>query len=123
MSNHNQAMLAMLSLWNIADVTEREHLAASLFSEDVTYIDPHVSQEMAGAAGFLNVVKGLRTFAPDVSVEAKQPIQFYQLSGKQIGRIGFQVNRSGAKFSSGMFFVDFDADGLIKRVTGFVDPT
>jgi hypothetical protein len=115
--NQNDALRAFLNVWNVTDENKRRELARRILSDDVTYIDVHTPDRVQGLEAFLNVPKRFREFAPDAEVSAVEPIQAHH----NVGRAAFQINRGGQKFSSGLFVMLFDADGMIEEIRGFLD--
>jgi hypothetical protein len=111
------AASGVLKLWSTADPAERARMAKDWLSASIVYADPHVPQPISSREGFLKFIEIFRANLSDAEVQLTAAPQIHHT----YARLRFAVLRGGKPFSSGSFFLTFDASGRIERMIGFVD--
>ena len=112
-----QAIERLLSAWNINFAFDRAAVLASTVNDSFYYCDPHQQTPIIGAEQFAEFLSIYRDRVPNATMALEGLVQSHQSHAY----FRFQVQREKAKFASGCYFADFDADGRIKRMVGFLD--
>ncbi|MEO1287860.1 MAG: hypothetical protein AAFV93_08830 [Chloroflexota bacterium] len=115
--NHNKAIETILETWNISEPSKRQLAVSEALSPDFYYSDPHRSEPIRAHSDFLDFLTMFRANVPNVNVSLLSPPD----SHHNHARCRFIMKRNGQTFSSGTYIFEFDADGRINRMIGFMD--
>lgn len=105
-----------LAAWNATDADERERLVREAFSSEVHYLDPMM--EGRGHGGIAALIAGAQQrFAGYRFVLLGTPEGHHS-----VVRFSWALAAAGAEpVARGTDVADVDADGRLRRVTGFLD--
>lgn len=113
MSREYPSLGHMLAAWNEPDLSAIERHLAKAVSSDVEFVDPN--NAVRGVEGFLQMVREFRTRYPHAQCLRMSAIDAHH----DRARYHWRVVIDKSAFIDGMDCVQFDADGLVRRVDGF----
>ncbi|UWQ18688.1 hypothetical protein [Jannaschia sp. M317] len=116
MTSPGDLLLTLLSAWNEADAGARDTLLDEALAASFTYEDPHAPEPFVGAKGMGQYLTIFRRNLPDASLH---PMAAPRVT-HGTALVEARLDRNGLKFAR-LLFVGHAKDGVLTRVTGFVE--
>ena len=104
-----------IATWNEADAERRRALAAGVFTEDGTYLDPLMAGE--GLDGIAAMIGAAQAQFPGHHFE----LSFGPDAHNDVARFSWRLVGENGPAAAGTDFATVAADGRLRAVTGFLE--
>jgi hypothetical protein len=103
--------------WALDDHAARNAILAEIWAEDGVYVDPEVPDGVHGAVALADFVRASKEQMPGLTITATSNLS---VLGDR-GWYRWAASTADGEEFDGVDFVEFAADGRIKRLTNFYD--